>query len=161
MKDQANVAEQGMYTGLITQERVKTRKSSHSMMINPQDNSFVYLELWATLYRMKNTGESFSVLSAVPSDGHLFFGALHPVGALHLSEDFSTEREAVFPLRKVGVIQNPAVGITVLQDITHDMRKMSPRTTKKLISRLFSCFHGFLFLCNRPVALVSYCCYNK
>ncbi|EPQ11679.1 Sperm flagellar protein 2 [Myotis brandtii] len=49
---------------------------------------------------MKDTGESFPVLSAVPSDGHLFLGALHPVGALHLSEDLSTEREAVFPLRK-------------------------------------------------------------
>lgn len=60
------------------------------MVTNPPDDSFVYLELWATpkiLGMMKNLRESSPVLSAVPSTGHFFLGALHTLGALYPSED--------------------------------------------------------------------------
>ena len=94
-------------------------------MTNPHNDSFVYLELWAPLKilgMMKNTGDSFPVLSAVPSSGHLLLGVLHPVGAPYLSEDLSPER--CVSTKQTGVIQHPAVGITTLLDLIYGMRKL-------------------------------------
>lgn len=155
--------------GRSQKRHLRQEKTHIGMVTNPQNDSFVYLELWATLKilgRMKTPRESFPFLNAVPSAGHLCLGALHTAGTPYLSEDLWTER--ICELRCLMEARhhptpsrrnyNPP-GYHARREKA-DMYPLSPGTTKERTPGVFSCFHGFLFLCNRP-SCITYCCCNK
>lgn len=102
---------------------------------------------------MENTCAQCRYLCRVPLPG-----CLAPNGCTYLPEDLSTER--CVSKKQTGVIQHPAVGNTILLDLTHDMRKPAcapgPEDHRRAhFKMMFSYFHGFL-LCNGQVVLVSY-----